>query len=141
MLESSSWLDVENRPAALTGPHRRRDAGAADNAPTVAVRDVVDPDAGIGVRVGGDVGCPPLVAYKLGNRRLVGWARLVFARAAAGRRPGKLHLQVAVCIAAVRRAAGRYDIRGSRGPDRPGAVTRCRKVDDARLCEVPVVEP
>jgi len=67
------------------GPYRRRDAGAADNAPTVAVGDVIDPDAGIGVRVGGDVGCSPLAADNSGNRRLVGWARLVLARAAAGR--------------------------------------------------------
>ena len=106
------------------GPHRRRDAGAADYAPTVAVRDIIDPNAGIGVRVGGDVGCPPLAADSVGDRRLVRWTRFVLARAAAGRRPGQLRLQVAVCIAAVCRAAGRYDIRGSRGPDRPriGAV-------------------
>src|SRR5215831_6263382 len=122
-------------------PHRRCDTGAADNAPTVAIRDVIDPDAGIGVRVGGDVGCPPLAADNLGNHRLVGWARLVLARAAAGRRPGELRLQVSARIAAVRRAAGRYDIRGSRRPDRPCAVAGRCNVYDAGLCEVPVIEP
>ena len=49
------------------GPHRCRDAGAPDNAPTVAVGDVIDPDAGIGVRDRGDVRCAPLVADSLGN--------------------------------------------------------------------------
>src|SRR6516225_3187783 len=120
MVESSTWLDVENRPAVLTMADHTGAAtlGPADNAPTIAVRDVVDPDAGIRVRVGGNVRCRPLAADNSGNRGLVGWARLVLARAAAGRRPGKLRLQVAVCIAAIRRAAGRYDIWGSGRPDR-----------------------
>ena len=78
---------------------------------------------------------PCLLPTHLENRRLVGWARLVLARAAAGRRPDKLRLWVAACIPLRQRCPERRDQSLSRRrakPQAPGFLSQgaARRHDD-----------
>src|ERR1019366_4273499 len=115
-------------------PARRRNTGTAEYEPAAAIDRIVviDPDSGVGVGIGGDIGHKAMGRFRQGT--LVGRAGFVGAQAPTAILPRSFADEVAECAATIDPARGGAsdgnDVGGNAGPLGPRRIAGRSKVDD-----------